>query len=413
MNEKIIVLGSGCSGISAAILAKEKGFEPILIDENAISENNIKILNKYDINYYSSFNNKLPKTNTIVISPGIPPDAKIVKLAERASVNIISELEFASQFASCSMIAITGTNGKTTTTELTTSILQKLGYNAKYAGNIGVPLSERVLEKDLDFIVVEVSSFQLERMKTFSPKTAVILNITPDHQERYNSFEDYIKTKFMIFKNIKDGKKCIINKNLVNFWECEKEPSFIPYNKYRSQLIGKHNLENINSAVELISNCIDISNKTEEVNSAIMEFKASEHRIEFVREINGVKFINDSKATNPDAVIAAINSVCETGKVCLLLGGVDKGMNFSDILKVKSRIKKVILFGECKKTIYNILKDEIDCEFSDTFKNAIYAAYKNASKNDSVLLAPACASFDMFKNYKDRGEQFKKIVNEI
>ncbi len=437
-DKHITVLGLGKSGIGAAKLAEFLGYTVTILDEKKSIETQLSK------NIYIETSNlkQIPSASEfIVISPGIPPESKLAKLAQLSDIPIISELEFAAKHCPYPIIAITGTNGKTTTTELTTFVLKKLGYKVEYSGNIGTPLSELILKnRNLDFTVTEVSSFQLECCNEFSPIAATILNITPDHQGRYDSFLDYAKTKFKIFANIANTTKCIINSDLLFDWEnfsssqnpvvfssSEETTKFnyvndtinifhrIPFlNLQETTMRGKHNAENIMATIALIDSVTDkLRHTPEAVKDAICEFRIAPHRIEFVKKINDIQFINDSKATNPDAVLVALRTIGGDENVCLILGGVDKGMPFSQILIEKDKIKEVFIIGKSQQIIFDALKQDLKCHLCGDFKSAIIAAYDTAKAGDTVLLSPSCASFDMFKSYKDRGDQFKNIVKEI
>ncbi len=432
--EQILVLGLGKSGRAALQLANKQGIKTIAFDE-AESIEKPPFCNEF---YPAYINGLLPKADLIVISPGIGRKSPLRKAATESGIRIVSELEFASYFTSVPLIAVTGTNGKTTTTELTEHLLTSLGYKTVAAGNIGNPLSLVLAENmNPDFIVLEVSSFQLESIKSMSFHVAALLNIESDHMDRYESFDEYCSIKFSIFKNV-SSLRSIVRHDLVKKWKTFINNSSLPVTfsvcdqnanyfsdgnvifKYgqplidisKSQLKGIHNIENMLASLALVFSTLENSKELDlkVLGSALNEFRAGAHRMELVLVQDGVTYIDDSKATNPDSVRAALRTINGEKNVLLVAGGLDKDMDFSPILEQSSKIKKAFLIGQSQKKLFTFLKNVVDCVLCDTFKCAVNSACNNAEPGDVVLLSPACASMDMFKDYKDRGETFKKLV---
>ena len=444
----ITVIGLGISGRAAVKLAASKGYEVTGIDENRSAmlndfasdmsaEKKVSILTGFK-------KNKLPSTDLIVISPGVASNSFLGKLASATGAEIISELDFASRFISVPMLGITGTNGKTTVTEMTTSILKNAGVNAISAGNIGLPLSDVVDDKTLEVIVVEVSSFQLEKATYFAPLAATILNIESDHMNRYAKFADYADSKFNIFENIEIPENMMINNSLLSSWMkrfskkypgrqpvtfsvTDKSADMIfengkikatnglidPVDLSETQINSQHNIENMMSATTLASAILGKNKLGQAVNKMICEFRISPHRQEIIGRKDGILFVNDSKATNPAAVIAALDQFGENKNICLIAGGLDKKMDFSSIKSRKNKIKTIFLAGESKTLLATLWNDDIHCMVCDTFEESVTKAVFNAEPGDVVLLSPGCASMDMFENYKERGEKFKSIINDI
>jgi UDP-N-acetylmuramoylalanine--D-glutamate ligase len=341
-------------------------------------------------------------------------------------------------FCETPILAITGTNGKTTTTELTCHLLNSIGRKSAVSGNIGIPLSKSVLEQDkYDFLVVETSSFQLDHIANFAPKSAVILNITSDHMNRYETETDYAKSKFSVFKNIKPAENKIIRSDLLPYWieffpgsekpvtiSCSDETADYYFDRNgtisirgkafiklsETQLLGSHNAENLMAALALVLSVIPAP-PMELLKKGVCEFRTGPHRLEIVKKSKGITYINDSKATNPDSLIVALRAVGAKNNVCLIAGGLDKNMDFTQVLTEKDRIKAVFLVGECKNKLANLWKNDISCIIFNTFEDAVIAACDKAEQGDVVLLSPGCASMDMFRDYKDRGQKFISIIN--
>jgi UDP-N-acetylmuramoylalanine--D-glutamate ligase len=430
--EKIIVLGLGISGNAAVELAKSKKIQYEAFDEK-----------KSTANIKDNIMRASADASLIVVSPGIPENSILMKAAKLSKLPIISEIEFAGRFTKKPILALTGTNGKTTTTELTAHILNQIGIRASAAGNTGFAFSKAVInDASYDCHVVEISSFQLERSSDFCPAAAALLNISSDHLNRYKKFKDYELAKFSIFKNVKE-KKSIIKINLLkkflkltsaktnpltfslkktNNAEISADKNFIYLrdgNKLKTfmaipsdNLPGKHNIENLMAAVLLIKSFLKkrFNNNLEKIKKAVANFKLGKHRMEVFLENRGIKYVNDSKATNPDATIAAIDVFGRKKNIVIILGGLDKKMDFSPIIKKKNAIKKACIIGQCRKKINNILKNNICCALFNGLEDAVDSACATATPGDTVLLSPSCASMDMFENYQERGIKFIEII---
>ncbi|MGJ7043889.1 UDP-N-acetylmuramoyl-L-alanine--D-glutamate ligase [Thermoanaerobacterium thermosulfurigenes] len=384
-------------------------------------------------------------TEMVVVSPGISMDSDIVVLSKSKGIDVIGEVEFAYRLSKAPIYAITGTNGKTTTTSLLGEIFKASGVKTYVAGNIGYPLVEAAINANAeDVIVAEISSFQLETIKEFKPVISAIINITPDHLNRHKTLENYIEIKGRIFENQTADQFTVLNyddKNISSLFKKAKCNVFpfsrnraLEYGTYlengkiiisangeKSTIIdiediyipGNHNVENamVASTMAYLAG-IDIK----VISETLRTFKGVEHRIEFVRNVNGVKYYNDSKGTNPDAAIKAIEAM--KGPIILIAGGYDKGVSFDEFTaSFKGRVKKLILLGETKDLIYkSAIKEgysEDDVIFVESIDDAVYAAYNAAKPGDNVLLSPACASWDMFRNYEERGRLFKDAVNSL
>lgn len=440
MKEKIAILGGGESGVGAAILAKAKGFDVFLSDHGLISFKNKQILLKYAIDFEEGQHDtvKILSANEIVKSPGIPDDAPLILLAREENIPVISEIEFALRLSDAKIIGITGTNGKTTTTLLIYHLLKENGLKVGLAGNVGYSLARQIAEEDKDYYVVELSSFQLDGMVKSRLNTAILLNITPDHLNRYdNNFQKYVDSKFRIVQNMKKEDFFIYNEsdqtvktyvsNLnssatfqsISLNKSEKSLAYLDeknlmfVDKEKDKrvsvnslpLLGKHNMVNIMAAVQTARNMgIDWKN----ILSALATFENAPHRLEYVGSINDVDFYNDSKATNVDAVWYALESF--DAPIILIIGGVDKGNDYSQIDElVSNKVKAIVTLGVDNTKIETHFGSLVsDITSTDSVFNAIEIAYYKAKKGDVILLSPACASFDLFKNYEERGERFKK-----
>jgi UDP-N-acetylmuramoylalanine--D-glutamate ligase len=403
---------------------------------------NCEVLKKLNVDYeISGHSNKIYDCDLIVTSPGVPSNAEIILTAIEKGIKVISEIEFASWFCEGKIIAITGTNGKTTTTSLCAHVLNAAGYKCYIAGNIGVPFSDIVtLVQHNEFVALEVSSFQLDHIDSFKPNYAILLNITPDHLDRYeNRFDLYIKSKMRISQNQTIGDVFIyngdddniplgyvheeidlyafsINKNLSNGSFVEDE--WIIHSKHKNTqyicrksdlaLKGEHNVQN---SLAVINAAIHIGLTPEEISLGLSNFLGVEHRLEFVREVNGVLVINDSKATNVESVWYALRSFEDP--IYLILGGKDKGNDYSRIREeVIRRVKKIYAIGSSAEKVYEYFRSIKEVEIIDTLESTVNKGLQEAKAGDVFLLSPACASFDMFKNFEDRGTKFKKLVNE-
>lgn len=444
-NKKITILGAFRSGIGAARVAKKLGAIPFVSDcssKDNLSKS-IEIFKKEGIDFeYGKHSDKVYECDFIVTSPGIPSNSDVILNAIKRGIKIISEIEFASWFCKGTIISITGTNGKTTTTSLMNHTLNECGLKSYPAGNIGNAFSELVLDiKENEFVSLETSSFQLDFIDKFKPKFAMILNITPDHLDRYNNnFNEYIDSKFLITKNQNEDDFFIYNvddatintrlekisarkigfstKKELNVGTYYKDGKmfFAWYGKHEeicktSDLFikGEHNIANA-LAVLSVAKILNLPNK--KIRNAFASFKGVEHRIEFVREVNGVEYYNDSKATNVDSVWYALRSFDKP--IYLILGGKDKGNNYDQIRDlVVSKVKKIYAIGSSANKIYDYFKNYVPTEYKQTIEDCVESARKEAESGSVVLLSPACASFDMFDNYEHRGRVFKTAVNKL
>ena len=374
----------------------------------------------------------------MIKSPGISDSVNIIKELKLNGIPIISEVEFAFRYTNSKIIAITGSNGKTTTTMLLGHILKKAGYDVLVAGNIGTGFSRSIVDRDYDFIILELSSFQLDGIKKFKADVSILLNITPDHLDRYeNDFEKYIQSKFRITKNQKSEDVLIYNyddENIKNrietkakkipfslyktfdegaFYKDEKINININKNKMTIQelaLQGKHNVYN-SMAAAVASRVLEVKDFI--TRQSLLDFQNIEHRLEHVINVHGIQFINDSKATNINSVWYALESMHKN--TVWIVGGVDKGNDYSELLDlVKERVKAIVCIGQNTKNIHKVFEGHVD-EIVDakTMNEAVAFSYQLAKKGDAVLLSPACASFDMFSNFEERGLEFKKSVRSL
>ncbi len=446
MIKRLVILGAGESGIGTAILAKQQGYNVFVSDGGTIKENYKAELTAYNIEFEEAMHTeaKILNAHEIMKSPGIPEKNELVKKIRANNIPIISEIEFAYRYKGNSkIIAITGSNGKTTTTALTYHICKHAGSNCAMVGNIGYSFAKQVALNPKPLYVAEISSFQLDDIKTFRPDVAILTNITEDHLDRYDyKIENYINSKFSITMNqqandifIYSLDDAITQKYFTNH---HIKSTLAPFTmnkplpqgaylmnakmhlKWKSEememsiedfaLKGKHNQYN-SMAASLAASAMDI--KKEKIREALQTFQSLEHRMEPVASIKNVQFINDSKATNVNSTWFALESMEKP--VVLILGGVDKGNDYN-LLKnlVKEKVKAIVCMGTDNKKIHeafgNIVSTIVD---TVSAKEATEAAFHFATKGDVVLLSPACASFDLFKNYEDRGKQFKKAVKEL
>lgn len=450
MNERIVILGGGESGVGAAILAQQKGYEVFLSDGGNLASERRRTLKSQKIDFEEGgHSEELILTASLVVkSPGIPDSAPLVKKLIAKNIPVISEIEFGYRFIDkAKVIAITGTNGKTTTSMLVHHLLKTAGYKVALGGNVGKSLAALVAKGGYHYYVVEVSSFQLDGIQNFRPDVAVLLNITPDHLDRYeNNFSKYVNSKFRIIENLTHEQAFIYSSDsepvteeisrrkieasmfamsasnnnklqaylkeehlIFNFQFKGKEENIqIPTSEV--SLIGKHNMVNSMAAV-LSALCMEVS--IEKVLKGLKTFKNAPHRLEFVQQIDGVAYINDSKATNVDSVYYALDGV--KGKIIWIAGGVDKGNDYSQIEElVKEKVKALICMGKDNHALTSYFGSKIDrIAEVDSAQNAIEKAHEWAEPGDVVLLSPACASFDLFNNYEDRGDKFKSAVNKL
>jgi UDP-N-acetylmuramoylalanine--D-glutamate ligase len=430
------VLGIGKSGVAAANLAVKLGYKVFASDSG--KEREIKNLDKKVMKEFGGHTDKILTSDFVIKSPGIYPDIEIIKKIKRNKIPIISELEFSLKNSKYKkLIAVTGTNGKTTTTDLLSKIIKAAYKDSIVTGNIGFPLSDKALHTAKNtFITMELSSYQLEDSPSFCPNISILLNITPDHLEHHKTMHKYIAAKKNIFKNQRAGDFSVINfddkicrkisseinakkvffakRPLRNGVYFDKGSIVINIGKKKSvikpkiQIPGTHNVENILAAVAA-SYCVGM--KSSIIEKVISSYKGVKHRIEFVRRINGVDYYNDSKSTNVDSTRVALEAF--EGNIFLILGGIDKGAPYIPLKNlIKKRVKKIYLIGEAAEKIKKELAGAsfLDC---GNIENAVKEIFKTAESGDTVLLSPACASFDQFKNFEERGKFFKKMVKSI
>jgi UDP-N-acetylmuramoylalanine--D-glutamate ligase len=434
--KKIVILGAGESGVGAALLAKQKGFDVFVSDKSDIKENFKKELIEAQIPYESGQHTEgvILSAHEIIKSPGIPDKAPLIQAAKAKGISIIGEIEFAYRYIDKSkIIAITGSNGKTTTTSLTYHLLKTAGLDVAVGGNIGKSFARLLAEEETHYIyVLELSSFQLDDIKTFQPYIAMLLNITPDHLDRYDyKMQNYVASKFRITKNQteddififnKDDKeiKAFMDKNAIqaNEWDISThfEGDILRgrFDMTKTPLKGPHNYFNASCAIAAAIVCGVGDTK---IQQGLETFKNAPHRLEFVATIEGIEFINDSKATNVDSVYWALRAMSKP--TVLILGGQDKGNDYTQILAlVKEKVIGVVAMGIDNQKIMDFFKTNIDTKsIKEALDKSIEIAKKYLQDNKgentegvTILLSPACASFDLFKNYEDRGEQFKKEV---
>jgi len=445
-NKNITVVGLANSGMGSVLSLHEEGAVVSVTDNSDTEEvrRNAEFLKeKYiDIEIGGHTEDFLKHTEILIVSPGVEDTALPIRYAEKNSIPVISELELGSILCKGRIVAVTGTNGKSTVVSLLGEVLKEAGISVVVCGNIGNSLTGELKNiKEDTIVILEVSSFQLERIATFRPFISVILNVTDDHMDRHKSFEKYLAEKKKIFKNQKSSDFTVLNYddvNLKTLGEKEKIPSKVLYYSTKKKvegifldkdgvktylrkkikwlfkiknlrLKGKHNTENI-LAVSLVSVILGI--KKDVIEKAIESFNSLPHRFETVDTVKGIEFIDDSKATNVDSTYKALMSL--TKPVILIAGGKDKKLSYDKILPVlKKKAKEVILIGETKSKMSEIFKSFIKVKEKSTLQDAVRSAFRDASKGDVVLLSPMCSSFDMFKNYKERGEVFIKAVKDL
>jgi UDP-N-acetylmuramoylalanine--D-glutamate ligase len=439
MKNNIVVIGGGISGIGAAVLAKQKGFNVFVSDSGLIKDKNKSILSKHNIEWEEKKHTSsiILKANQIIKSPGVPDDIDIIKKIKFSGISIISEIEFAFNYTKANIVAITGSNGKTTTTLLLGHILKKARYDVLVAGNVGVSFSYAISKRDYDYVVLELSSFQLDGIVNFSSKIAILLNITPDHLDRYdNDFEKYKQSKYSITKNQSSKDYLIYNiddpavnqiktkarKIPLSFSKELTEGGTIKDNNLKINLNhknmtiqelalqGKHNAFN-SMAAAMAARVFEVKDSI--IRQSMIDFQNIEHRLEYVITIHGIDFINDSKATNVNSTWFALESM--TKDIVWIVGGVDKGNDYSELLEiVKQKVKSIICLGENNQNIINTFKGSVDSIVqTSNMQEAVLQSYNLANKGDVVLLSPSCASFDLFLNYEERGLVFKKEVRKL
>lgn len=411
--KNVVVLGLGSSGISSAKLLKKLGANVFVSDNSNSTKQKKHSLELKKLSIDSELGRHtqavIEKADYLVISPGVPLDCEPIKWAKKNNIEVIGEMELGYQHCLGQIIAITGTNGKTTVTTLIGEVLRESGRNVYVLGNIGRPFTSCAdqIKKD-DFVSLEVSSFQLETIKKFRPKVSIILNFTPDHLDRYNNLEEYWEAKKRIFINQREGDFAVLNYADSRLRSLAKETKAkVLYFGGGQSGFDETKFNQNQLAVMKVAQVFGID---PEVCSKIFEgFKGIEHRMEFVRSINGVDFVNDSKATNIEATIWALRNSVKP--VVLIAGGRDKGSDFASICDLfKRKVKSLVLFGESKPKIKSVLNGVVKiCEAKD-INEAVNLSFGQAGKGDCVLLSPMCASFDMFSNYEERGRIFKDIV---
>lgn len=444
--KRLVVLGGGESGVGAAVLGKKLGMDVFLSDSGEISEKYAAMLRDYDIPFESGCHSEamILSADEIVKSPGIPPTAPIMQRIRSKNIPVVSEIEFAGRYTDAKMVCITGSNGKTTTTLLTYHILKDAGLNVGLAGNVGRSLALQVAVEPHDVYVIELSSFQLENMYDFKANIAVIMNITPDHLDRYDyKFQNYVDAKFRILQNLTPSDAFIYwqddpvikaqlrhvttDARLFPFAEHEEENS-ASYIDAEDRLIlstpsetvsmpradlalnGLHNL--FNSMAAGLSACL-LDIKNEQIRRSLSDFEGVEHRLEYVDTVDGVRYINDSKATNVNSCWYALESM-RPGTI-LILGGKDKGNDYSEIEGlVKDKVKAIVAMGKDNTKILDFFKGKTGTVVdTHSIAEAVKACRDLASEGDTVLLSPCCASFDLFRSYEDRGCQFKDEVKRL
>ena len=441
MGKKIAVLGAGVSGIGTAILAKKNGLEVFVSDSGIIKKENKTVLSNNNIKWEEGKHslNKILSADEVVKSPGIADNIALIQSIKSSGKNVISEVEFAFRYTKAKVVAVTGSNGKTTTTLLAGHILKQAGLDVLVAGNIGVGFAKEIAKRDYDYIVLELSSFQLDGIQKFKPNVAIVLNITPDHLDRYeNDFENYVASKLRITMNQQEEDFLIYNRDdekikkslrtkakkvsitLEN--QLENDGAFLKNNKININLNnnkmtiqelalqGRHNIYN-SMAAAIAGRILDVKKDT--IRQSLLDFQNIEHRLEFVLTVHGIDFINDSKATNVNATWYALESM--TRPVIWIVGGVDKGNDYDEIQEiVKSRVKAIVCLGDSAKKIQKYFKKIVSqIETAGNMDEAVMTSYRLGEKGDVVLLSPTCASFDLFKNFEERGQAFKNQVRNL
>ena len=443
--ERLVILGGGESGVGAAILGKKQGYDVFVSDLGKINEKYKQVLTNYQIKWEDQCHSEgqILNADVVVKSPGIPDNVLLVKKLLEKAIPVISEIEFASQFTTAKTIGITGSNGKTTTTMLTYHLLKSGGLNVGLGGNVGKSFAWQVAEENYDFYVLELSSFQLDGNIKYKPDIAIITNISPDHLDRYEyKYENYIASKFRITMNQTEDDYLIYDADDIAISE------WLTKNKTRAQLIpfsltktfkngafiknetmdiiinneefemkigdisleGKHNTKNAMAATS-VAQLMKIRKDT--IRESLSNFQGVEHRLEKVLKIQNVQYINDSKATNVNATFFALESM--TAPTVWILGGVDKGNDYNEIMSlVHEKVKAIICLGVDNKKIIDAFGNVVEMMVEvDNMFDAVVTAKHLAEKGDTVLLSPACASFDLFQDYQDRGNQFKAAVKNL
>ncbi len=444
--ERIVILGAGESGTGAAILARSKGFDVFVSDAGKIKPFYRDLLDEYQVIYESGGHTErlIINANEVIKSPGIPESAPIIKLLRKKEVQIISEIEFAGRYTNAKKICITGSNGKTTTTSLIHHMMRKAGLNVGMAGNVGRSFALQVATEAYDYYVLELSSFQLDGMFQFKADIAIMLNITPDHLDRYDyNFQNYVDSKFRVTQNlteeeyfvfcsddeitIKELEKIVTRAEQLPFayqkkehdvaWVDQEEELHIEFDDVdfsmsvqELALKGRHNTYN-SMAAGIAGNVLKIRNDV--IREALMDFQGVEHRLETVTKVHGINFINDSKATNVNSTWYALESV--KGSTVWIVGGVDKGNDYSELFNlVENKVKAIVCLGKENDRVLKAFNGKVESIVeSGNMEDAVKAAYYLARDGETVLLSPACASFDLFESFEDRGRQFKDAVRSL
>ena len=444
--ERIVILGAGESGTGAAILARSKGFDVFVTDAGKIKPYYRDMLDEYHIIYESGGHTErlILNATEVIKSPGIPESAPIIKLLRKKGIRIISEIEFAGRYTNAKKICITGSNGKTTTTSLIHHMMRKAGMNVGIAGNLGHSFAFQVATESYDYFVLELSSFQLDGMFEFKADIAIMLNITPDHLDRYDyNFQNYVDSKFRVTQNlteeeyfvfcsddeitIKELEKIVSRAEQLPFAYQKKEKDVawvedeinlhiefddvdFSMSVQELSLKGRHNTYN-SMAAGIAGNVLKIRNEV--IREALMDFQGVEHRLETVTRVHGINFINDSKATNVNSTWYALESV--TGSSVWIVGGVDKGNDYSELNNlVENKVKAIVCLGKDNERVIKAFEGKVESIVeSQSMEEAVKAAYYLARDGETVLLSPACASFDLFESFEDRGRQFKEAVRRL
>ncbi len=445
MEKRIVILGAGESGAGAAVLAKKQGFDVFVSDYGKIKPHFKEILFNYEVDWEEEQHTErlILNADEVIKSPGISDKSEIVQLLLKKEIPVISEIEFAGRYTTAKKICITGSNGKTTTTSLLHHMLRRAGLNCGMAGNVGKSFAFQVATKEYEYYVIELSSFQLDGMFDFKPDIAIMLNITADHLDRYGyDMQNYVDSKFRITKNLSEDdyfiycsddeitiselEKIVMRAKQLEFSQTKKvkegahvENKTMIINVKNDKmemplselaLKGKHNTYN-SMAASIASRVLDI--KKEIIRESLKDFKGVEHRLERFIKVHGIEFINDSKATNVNSTWYALE--CMSTPTIWIVGGVDKGNDYSELMSlVKDKVKAIVCLGvdntKIHKAFDGVISEIVD---ANTMKEAVNKAYKLGEKDDTVLLSPCCASFDLFKSFEDRGEQFKECVREL
>ncbi|MFJ1430297.1 UDP-N-acetylmuramoyl-L-alanine--D-glutamate ligase [Capnocytophaga canimorsus] len=443
--KKLVILGGGESGVGAAILGKKKHWDVFLSDKGKVATKYAEVLNQHTIRWEENKHteSEILSADCIIKSPGIPDTVEIIKKAKEKHIEIISEIEFAYRYTKGKIIAITGSNGKTTTTSLTYHILKESGLNVGVAGNIGKSFAQMVAEDDKEYYVLEISSFQLDGITSFKPHIAILLNITPDHLDRYDyKMENYIASKFRITENQTEDDYFIydIDDPIIAQWleKNEIKSQKIPFSIEKElnkgiyslkdiihmnidnqtfeievkemSLKGKHNIKN-SMAASVSSRLLKV--RKESIRESLKGFVGEPHRLEFVKTVEGITYINDSKATNVNSVFFALDTM--KTPVVWIVGGVDKGNDYSPLLPyVHEKVRAIVCLGKDNSPILKSFGNVIDnIVETQSMEEAVSLSKQFAKNGDTVLLSPACASFDLFKNYEERGNEFKKEVEKL